>query len=179
MFVFPGQGAQWEGMASELLDTAPVFAESLRACGEALAPYVDWSLEDVLRGAPGAPSLERVDVVQPVLFAVMVSLAALWRAYGVEPSAVRRPLAGRDRRRVRRRRAVAQDAARVVCLRSRAVADLLAGQGGMGSVALTPSDAETRLERYGERLGVEERAETRWRGTAPRARGRCRTTRGS
>ena len=37
---------------------------------------------------PGAPSLDRVDVVQPVLFAVMVSLAALWRSYGVQPAAV-------------------------------------------------------------------------------------------
>ena len=57
-------------------------------CGEALAGFVDWSLEDVLRGVGGAPGLERVDVVQPVLLAVMVSLAGLWRACGVEPAAV-------------------------------------------------------------------------------------------
>ena len=30
VFVFPGQGAQWAGMAGELLDTAPVFAETVR-----------------------------------------------------------------------------------------------------------------------------------------------------
>ena len=51
----------------------------LGVCGEALAPFVDWSLEGVLRGVEGAPGLERVDVVQPVLWAVMVSLAELWR----------------------------------------------------------------------------------------------------
>ena len=27
VFVFPGQGAQWEGMAVELLDSSQVFAE--------------------------------------------------------------------------------------------------------------------------------------------------------
>src|ERR1039457_1649615 len=86
-FVFPGQGAQWERMAVELLESSPVFAQEITACGEALSRYVDWRLEDVLRGAAGAPSLDRVDVVQPVLFAVMVALAGLWRALGVEPGA--------------------------------------------------------------------------------------------
>ncbi|MGW2426762.1 type I polyketide synthase, partial [Streptomyces sp. NPDC001709] len=62
VFVFPGQGAQWEGMAVELLESSPVFAAEIAACGEALAEFVDWNLVDVLRGAEGAPSLERVDV---------------------------------------------------------------------------------------------------------------------
>jgi polyketide synthase 12 len=59
VFVFPGQGSQWEGMAVELLGTAPAFARSIRACGAALERYVDWSLEDVLLGVDGAPSPNR------------------------------------------------------------------------------------------------------------------------
>ncbi|MEU2827047.1 type I polyketide synthase, partial [Streptomyces bacillaris] len=88
VFVFPGQGAQWAGMAAELLDSSPEFARSVRECSAALAPYVDWTVEDVLRSAPGAPGLDRVDVVQPVSFAVMVSLARLWVFCGVVPVAV-------------------------------------------------------------------------------------------
>src|SRR5262249_26992585 len=88
VFVFPGQGSQWEGMARGLLDSAPVFADELLACERAFAPHVSWSLGAVLRGEAGAPSLDRVDVVQPALFAVMVGLAALWRAMGVLPDAV-------------------------------------------------------------------------------------------
>ncbi|MGH2855540.1 MAG: type I polyketide synthase, partial [Solirubrobacteraceae bacterium] len=88
VFVFSGNGSQWEGMASGLLACSPLFAERIAACEQALAPHIDWSLIDVLHGAPGAPSLERIDVIQPVLFAMMVSLAALWRACGVHPAAV-------------------------------------------------------------------------------------------
>ncbi|MYW19568.1 acyltransferase domain-containing protein, partial [Streptomyces sp. SID2955] len=87
-FVFPGQGSQWLGMAAELLDSSPVFAQRVGECAAALAPFVDWSLTDVLRGGGGEGWLEQVDVVQPVLWAVMVSLAEVWRSYGVEPAAV-------------------------------------------------------------------------------------------
>ncbi|MFJ9714301.1 type I polyketide synthase, partial [Streptomyces sp. NPDC101234] len=80
VFVFPGQGAQWVGMARELVESSAVFASSMCACAEALEPFVDWSLADVL-GDEAA--LRRVDVVQPALWAVMVSLAAVWRSFGV------------------------------------------------------------------------------------------------
>ncbi|MFE3940068.1 acyltransferase domain-containing protein, partial [Streptomyces goshikiensis] len=70
--VFPGQGSQWAGMAVGLLDSAPAFAARIADCERALAPFVDWSLAAVLRGAPGTPPAERVDVVQPVLWAVMI-----------------------------------------------------------------------------------------------------------
>ncbi|WP_275563053.1 type I polyketide synthase, partial [Streptomyces sp. 5-6(2022)] len=88
VFVFPGQGAQWTGMGAQLLDSSPVFAARLHECAEALAPYTDWNLIDVITGAPNAPSLDRVDVLQPTTFAIMVSLAALWQANGIHPDAV-------------------------------------------------------------------------------------------
>ncbi|MFE5534075.1 beta-ketoacyl synthase N-terminal-like domain-containing protein, partial [Embleya sp. NPDC056538] len=82
VFVFPGQGAQWVGMGARLLDTSPVFAEHLNACADALAPYVDWNLIDVVTATDQAPSLDRVDVVQPALWAMMISLARLWEHHG-------------------------------------------------------------------------------------------------
>ncbi|MCQ8836688.1 acyltransferase domain-containing protein, partial [Streptomyces malaysiensis] len=88
VLVFPGQGSQWVGMGAGLLEVSPVFAARVGECERALAPFVDWSLMDVLRGVEGVGDLGRVDVVQPVLWAVMVSLAAVWAGYGVRPAAV-------------------------------------------------------------------------------------------
>ncbi|KOY58768.1 acyltransferase domain-containing protein, partial [Streptomyces sp. XY332] len=88
VWVFPGQGSQWAGMGRELLDSSPVFAERIAECAAALEPWVDWSLIEVLRGEAEPELLERVDVLQPASFAVMVGLAAVWESVGVEPDAV-------------------------------------------------------------------------------------------
>ncbi|MEU5274664.1 type I polyketide synthase, partial [Streptomyces hygroscopicus] len=82
VLVFPGQGAQWVGMGAELLGVSSVFAARVGECERALSAYVGWSLRDVLCGVEGAGDVGRVDVVQPVLWAVMVSLAAVWAEYG-------------------------------------------------------------------------------------------------
>ncbi|MEU5424829.1 SDR family NAD(P)-dependent oxidoreductase [Streptomyces olivoreticuli] len=148
--VFPGQGSQWVGMAAGLLDASPVFAERVAQCEVALAPYVDWSLTGVLRGADGAASLERVDVVQPALFAVMVSLAELWRSYGVEPAAVIGHSQGEIAAACVAGALSLEDAAKVVALRSKALL-ALSGQGGMVSVSLPVEDVEALLN---DRLSV-------------------------
>ncbi|WP_410671436.1 SDR family NAD(P)-dependent oxidoreductase [Amycolatopsis sp. cmx-4-68] len=135
VFVFPGQGSQWAGMAVGLLDESPVFATRMAECEAALKSHVDWSLEDVLRGVSGAPGFDRVDVVQPVLWAVMVSLAALWRSYGVEPSAVVGHSQGEIAAAVVAGALSLEDGARVVALRSKAIL-ALAGRGGMVSIPL-------------------------------------------
>ncbi|WP_455713520.1 type I polyketide synthase [Streptomyces xanthophaeus] len=154
VFVFPGQGAQWEQMAVDLLDSSPVFAAEIAACGKALSAHVDWQLEDVLRGVPGAPSLERVDVVQPALFSVMVSLAALWQSYGVVPEAVLGHSQGEIAAAYVAGGLSLDDAARIVALRSRAIRERLAGKGGMASVALPVDRVEELIAPYGGRISV-------------------------
>ncbi len=144
VFVFPGQGAQWQGMAADLVTSSAVFARQLEACAEALAPYTEWSVLDVIASKPDAPSLDRVDVVQPTLFAVLVSLAELWRSFGVRPSAVIGHSQGEIAAAYVAGALSLGDAAKVVALRSRALTKI-AGTGGMAAVALPADQLAARL----------------------------------
>nr|AXL05707.1 polyketide synthase [uncultured bacterium] len=151
VWVFPGQGSQWIGMGRELLETSPVFAERIAECAAALAPWVDWSLLDVLRGDG---DLDRVDVVQPASFAVMVGLAAVWNSVGVRPDAVLGHSQGEIAAACVAGALSLQDAARVVAVRSQAIAEQLSGRGGMASVALAEDDAVAQLTPWADRIEV-------------------------
>ncbi|MEZ0095916.1 type I polyketide synthase [Streptacidiphilus sp. EB129] len=150
VLVFPGQGSQWPGMVLGLLDCEPVFAERIADCERALAPHVDWSLTELLRS--GDP-LDRVDLVQPVLFAVMVSLAELWRAYGVEPAAVVGHSQGEIAAAVVAGALGLDDGAKVVALRSRALR-ALTGHGGMLFVPLAVERVTEWISGFGDRIGI-------------------------
>ncbi|WUL65274.1 SDR family NAD(P)-dependent oxidoreductase [Amycolatopsis sp. NBC_00345] len=150
VFVFPGQGGQWLGMATALAESSPVFAQSLAECGEALAPHVSWSLSEVLAGAP---SLDRVDVVQPVLWAVMVSLARVWQDHGVTPAAVVGHSQGEIAAACVAGSLSLVDGARIVAVRSRMLLPL-SGSGAMIGLGLGAAAARERIARWGSRLSV-------------------------
>ncbi|HEV3289779.1 MAG TPA: type I polyketide synthase, partial [Streptosporangiaceae bacterium] len=152
VFVFPGQGGQWPQMAAELARSCPAFAGRLAECVAALQPHVDWPVAQVLREA-GEEALEKADVVQPLLWAVMVALAAAWEWLGVVPDAV----AGHSQGEIAAATVAGMlplaEAARVVAVRSKALAGLPAG-GAMAAVAWPAGTAQEAVAGTGGRVWV-------------------------
>ncbi|GAB3887942.1 hypothetical protein GCM10029964_054750 [Kibdelosporangium lantanae] len=142
VFVFPGQGSQWVGMAVDLLASSTVFAGRMAECAAAVEPYVDWDLLAALRDPE---SLTEIDKLQPLLWAVMVSLAEVWRSYGVEPTAVVGSSQGEIAAACVAGALSLPDAALVVTARSKLFAEELVGRGAVASVALSREDVALSL----------------------------------
>ena len=145
-FVVPGQGAQWLGMARELSREQPVFREALEECDRAMRPYADWSLVEQLTANPGDGTfrLEEIDVIQPVLVAIAIAYANLWRSLGIEPAAVVGHSMGEVGAAYIAGVLDLGQAMRIICRRS-ALMRRTSGMGAMALVDLSMDDARVRL----------------------------------
>ncbi len=91
VFVFSGFGHQWFGMGRQLYAREAIFRTALRDCDRAFQETSGWSLLnelfsseiETLQNDPNAPH-----VVQPLLLALQIATASLWRSWGIEPSVV-------------------------------------------------------------------------------------------
>ena len=154
-FVCPGQGAQWVGMARQLVAQVPEFLAALERCDQAARSFVDWSIVVQLAAEPGSPEcqLERIDVVQPVLVAIAIAYATLLRSFGVEPTAIVGHSMGEVAAACIAGVLSLEQAMRVICRRS-ALMQQIGGQGAMALVELSTKEAAARLVGRADRLSV-------------------------
>ncbi|MFB7134051.1 amino acid adenylation domain-containing protein [Streptomyces sp. NPDC056237] len=156
VFVFPGQGSQWAGMGRALLTESEVFRQAVENCDAALKPWTGWSVLDLLRGETDEdlPSLDRIDVLQPALFAVMIGLAELWASLGVKPAAVVGSSQGEVPAAVIAGALSLADGARLTALRSQGQLRECSGRGAMALVEMPVADVEELIAPYGGTLSV-------------------------
>ncbi|HVC89127.1 MAG TPA: type I polyketide synthase, partial [Acidobacteriaceae bacterium] len=144
VFVAPGQGSQWLGMVGELFDRNPVFRQAFEQCNAAIHAETGWSLIDRVIGEDAERYLTQIDVIQPALFAMSVALAAVWRSWGIVPSAV----VGHSMGEVAAAHIAGildlQDAVAVICRRSQLM-KTLSSAGSMATVELPMADVELLL----------------------------------
>jgi acyl transferase domain-containing protein/acyl carrier protein len=153
VFVFPGQGGQWVGMGQSLFVCEPAFRAALQACDEAIRECAGWSVIERLMAPSGNNLLQEIDVVQPALFAVMVSVTALLRTWGMEPAAVVGHSMGESVAAYVSGALSLGDAVAVICHRSRLMRQA-SGRGLMAVAELNFKDATRLAEQYNGQLSV-------------------------
>jgi myxalamid-type polyketide synthase MxaE and MxaD len=147
VFVFPGHGPQWVGMARDLLQVAPVFAETIERCETLIQREGGWSLASELHAAPERSRLDEPAIVQPVLFAVGTALTELYRSWGIVPDAVIGHSFGEITAAVAAGVLTLEEGVRITCARGQ-LTQRRAGHGGVAMVELPAEDLRALLGRY-------------------------------
>ncbi len=153
VFLCPGQGPQWIGMGRDLMATEPVFRERMEACDALLTRMFGWSLLDALSADEGSSRLHETEVTQPALFAIQVSLAALWQSWGVYPDLVIGHSMGEVAAATIAGAIDLETGIRIIHHRGK-VMQRVSGQGAMAAVALSLEEAREALEGFEGKLSV-------------------------
>jgi acyl transferase domain-containing protein/surfactin synthase thioesterase subunit/acyl carrier protein len=148
VMVFPGQGSQWLGMGRELFKQESTFRQSILDCDQVFKIHTDWSLIDQLFAKPEESRLNEIDVIQPTLCAVQISLAKLWISWGITPDVVVGHSMGEIAAVYIAGTLTLDDAARIICTRSRLMKRVSGTGGAMAVTELSLPQAEELVLRY-------------------------------
>jgi acyl transferase domain-containing protein/thioesterase domain-containing protein/acyl carrier protein len=93
VFMFPGGGAQYAGMARDLYETEPVFADWMDKGLAVLEPQLDYDIRALWlppKGAEAAANeaLKKPSVQLPLIMITEYALAKLYESWGVSPAAL-------------------------------------------------------------------------------------------
>ena len=152
-FIFSGQGSQWSGMGRSLFEQDPVFRGTLKQCDELMCSSLDWSLLEEMTKGGNKTWPNRIDVIQPMLFAIQISLAAVWRSWSIQPDVV----VGHSMGEVAAAHVAGaldlKDAVQIICRRS-LILKRASGTGAMVAVKLSIDQALEAIAGYEDCVAV-------------------------
>ena len=147
-FIMSGQGPQWWGMGRDLMKHEPVFREAIEKCDAALRPWASFSLLEELGRSEEKSQMHRTEIGQPSIFAMQIALAALWKSWGVEPSAVVGHSVGEIAAACVAGIFSLEEAAQIVAQRARFMESCGRGEGTMLAVGLPEDEALALIARH-------------------------------
>ena len=153
LFVCSGHGSQWLGMGRGLLRSEPAFRAKFQECDAVFRDVAGWSVIDELLADQSASRLSEIDIGQPLIFALQVSLAALWQSWGIAPDGVVGHSMGEASAAHIAGALTLEDAARLIVYRSRLL-KRTSGQGALAVLGLSRAATERVLDAYRGRLWV-------------------------
>ncbi|HGY55104.1 MAG TPA: SDR family NAD(P)-dependent oxidoreductase, partial [Caldithrix abyssi] len=153
VFIFSGQGPQWYAMGRQLMESEPVYKETIETIDRLLSQYTDWSLTEELMADEENTRLAETEIAQPAIFALQVALAALWEHRGIKPAAIIGHSVGEVAAAHVSGILSLSDAVKVIYHRSRLM-QRATGFGKMASVELPLDKALAAIKGYEDKLGV-------------------------
>ncbi len=157
VFMFPGGGAQYPGMARDLYETEPVFAEWMDRGLAHLEPQLDYDIRALWLPTPeteatAAETLKKPSVQLPLIMITEYALTQLWISWGVRPAALVGHSMGENTAACLAGVLAFEDCIDLVLLRGRLFDTIPAG--GMLSVSLPRAELEPMLGHDLDMAGV-------------------------
>lgn len=134
VFMYSGQGSQYNSMALGLISSQPVFKSAMSRCAALLDQELDTPIFDVIFSKnPDCELINQTGYTQPAIFCVQYALTQLWLSIGLRPNVVMGHSVGEFAAACLAGVMTLEDAAKLIAARARLIQNLPSG-GGMLAV---------------------------------------------
>lgn len=155
VFVFSGQGAQWWGMGRWLLDSEPVFRQTLEKCEAEVQKCGGWSVMKEFLADQSESLIDgnNIEITQVALCCLQIALAEVWKSYGIQPAAVIGHSMGEVAAAYVAGALDLRDAVKVILTRSRLLQSATQ-KGAMAAIELPVEEIVPEIRKYSDYLGI-------------------------
>src|SRR5258705_9839230 len=135
-------------MGRELMRHEPVFRATMERCAAAMRPSARFSLLEELARTEETSQMQRTEIAQPAIFAMQVSLAELWKSWGVVPAAIVGHSVGEIAAACLAGVFSLEEAARIIVLRGRFMDGCARGEGTMLALEVSEDEAPAFMPQH-------------------------------